>query len=108
MKDGGKPSVGRSFCMKIPLRLLLMATVLTSCYSTFVMAQTATVILANLAAGDVGEYATVEGVVAKAFTSKSGNTLLNVDGSHPNQTRTRTIQRRAPNRRTDLYQRLQF
>ena len=47
--------------MKIPLRLLLMATVLTSCCSTFVEAQTATVISANLAAGDVGEYATVEG-----------------------------------------------
>jgi hypothetical protein len=45
--------------MKIPLRLLLMATVLTSCCSTFVEAQTATVIPANLAAGHVGEYATV-------------------------------------------------
>jgi len=72
--------------MKIPLRLLLMATVLTSCCSTFVEAQTATVISANLAAGDVGEYATVEGVVAKVFTSKSGNTFLNVGGSYPNQT----------------------
>ena len=64
--------------MKILLRLLLMATVLTSCCSTFVEAQTATVISANLAAGDVGEYATVEGVVAKVFTPKSGNTFLNI------------------------------
>jgi hypothetical protein len=50
--------------MKIPLRLLLMATVLTSCCSTFVEAQTATVISANLVAGDVGEYATVEGSIS--------------------------------------------
>jgi hypothetical protein len=53
-----------------------MATVLTSCCSTFVEAQTATVIPANEAAAQVNEYATVEGVVAKVFTSKSGNTFL--------------------------------
>jgi hypothetical protein len=33
IKDGGNPSVGRSFFMKIPLRLLLIATVLTGCCS---------------------------------------------------------------------------
>ena len=44
---------------------------LTSYCSTFVEAQTATVISAYLAAGDVGEYATAEGVVAKVFTSKA-------------------------------------
>ncbi len=76
IKDGRKPSVGRSFFMKIPLRLLLMATVLNSCCSTFVNAQTATVIPANLAAGHVGEYATVEGVVAKVFTSKKRKRIL--------------------------------
>jgi DNA/RNA endonuclease YhcR with UshA esterase domain len=63
-----------------------MATVLTSCCSTFVEAQTTTVIPANLAAGHVGEIATVEGVVAKVFTSKSGNTFLNIGAAHPNQT----------------------
>jgi len=72
--------------MKTPLRLLLMATVLTSCCSTFVEAQTATVIPANLAAGHVGKYATVERVVAKVFTSKSGNTFLNIGAAYPNQT----------------------
>jgi hypothetical protein len=36
-------------------------------------AQTATIIPANEAAAHVGEYATVEGVVAKVFTSKSGS-----------------------------------
>ena len=82
--------------MKIPLRLLLMATVLTSCCSTFVEAQTATVIPANLAAGHVGEYATVEGVVAKVFTSKSGNTFLNIGGAYPNQTFTGWIPPASP------------
>src|SRR6266481_835498 len=47
--------------------------------------QTATVIPANEAAAHVGEYATVEGVVAKVFTSKSGNTFLNIGASYPNQ-----------------------
>ena len=76
----------RSFFIKIPLRLLLMATVLTSCCLTFVGAQTATVIPANLAAGHVNQYATVEGVVAKVFTSKSENTFVNIGASYPNQT----------------------
>jgi len=49
-------------------------------------AQTTTVIPANEAAAHVGEYATVEGVVAKVFTSKSGNTFLNIGASYPNQT----------------------
>jgi len=44
------------------------------------------VIPANLAASRVGEYATVEGVVAKVFTSKSGNTFLNIGATYPNQT----------------------
>jgi len=69
-----------------------MATVLTGCCSTFVEAQTATAIPANLAASHIGEYATVEGVVAKVFTSKSGNTLLNIGASYPNQTFTGWIQ----------------
>jgi hypothetical protein len=96
IKDGGKPSVGRSFFMKILLRLLLMATVLTGCCSTFVEAQTATVIPANEAAAHVGEYATVEGVVAKVFTSKSGNTFLNIGASYPNQTFTGWIPPASP------------
>src|SRR5467141_3874027 len=82
--------------MKILLRLLLMATVLTGCCSTFVEAQTATVIPANLAASHVGEYATVEGVVAKVFTSKGGNTFLNVGATYPNQTFTGWIPPASP------------
>jgi hypothetical protein len=48
-----------------------------------VHAQTTTVIPANEAAAHVGEYATVEGVVAKLFTSKAGNTFLNIGGRLP-------------------------
>src|SRR5258708_9956095 len=77
--------------MKTPLRLLLMATVLISCCSTFVEAPTATVIPANLAAGHVGKYATVERGVAKVFTSKNGKTFLNIDAAHPTQTVTLSI-----------------
>jgi hypothetical protein len=82
--------------MKIPLRLLLMATVLTSCCSTFVEAQTATVIPANLPAGHVGEYATVEGVVAKVFASKSGKHVPQYWRRYPNQTFTDWIPPASP------------
>jgi hypothetical protein len=40
----------------------------------------------NEAASHIGEYATVEGVVAKVFTNKTGNTFLNVGATYPNQT----------------------
>src|SRR5260221_11956161 len=82
--------------MKIPLRLLLMATVLTSCCSTFVEAQTATVIPATEAAAHVNQYATVEGVVAKVFTSKSGNPFVNIGATYPNQTFTGWIPPASP------------
>jgi hypothetical protein len=49
-------------------------------------AQTAIVIPANEAAAHVGQYATVEGVVARIFTSKTGNTFLNIGPAYPNQT----------------------
>jgi len=58
--------------------------------------QTATVIPANLAAAHVGEYATVEGVVAKLFTSKGGNTFLNIGAAYPNQTFTGWIPPASP------------
>jgi DNA/RNA endonuclease YhcR with UshA esterase domain len=48
--------------------------------------QTETIIPPNEAAAHVDEYATVEGVVAKVFTSKSGNTFLNIGANYPNQT----------------------
>jgi DNA/RNA endonuclease YhcR with UshA esterase domain len=73
-----------------------MATVLTSCCSTFVEAQTATVIPANEAAAHVNQGATVEGVVAKVFTSKSGNPFVNIGATYPNQTFTGWIPPASP------------
>jgi DNA/RNA endonuclease YhcR with UshA esterase domain len=59
-------------------------------------AQTTTAIPANLAAGHIGRYATVEGVVAKVFTSKNGNTFLNIGAAYPNQTFTGWIPPASP------------
>jgi DNA/RNA endonuclease YhcR with UshA esterase domain len=61
-----------------------------------VHAQTASVIPANEAAAHINEYATVEGVVAKVFTSKSGNTFLNIGATYPNQTLTGWIPSASP------------
>jgi DNA/RNA endonuclease YhcR with UshA esterase domain len=60
------------------------------------LSQAATVIPANEAAAHIGEYATVEGVVAKVFTSKSGNTFLNIGATYPNQTFTGWIPPASP------------
>src|SRR6266403_711782 len=65
-------------------------------FAEVAQAQTTTVVPANLAASHIGEYATVEGVVAKLFTSKSGNTFLNIGASYPNQTFTGWIPRASP------------
>ena len=59
-------------------------------------AQTANVIPANEAAAHVGQYSTVEGVVAKTFTSKGGNTFLNIGATYPNQTFTGWIPPASP------------
>src|ERR1700730_18649997 len=59
------------------------------CYAAFLASaqgQPAIVILANEAAAPISEWATLEGVVAKVFTSKSGNTFLNIGATYPNQT----------------------
>jgi DNA/RNA endonuclease YhcR with UshA esterase domain len=60
------------------------------------VAQTATAIPANEAAAHVNEWATVEGVVAKMFTSKTGNTFLNIGAAYPNQTFTGWIPPASP------------
>jgi DNA/RNA endonuclease YhcR with UshA esterase domain len=59
-------------------------------------AQTTTIIPANEAAAHVGEYATVEGVLAKVFTSNKGNTFLNIGAAYPNQTFTGWIPTASP------------
>ncbi len=63
-------------------------------------AEPATVIPANEAAAHIGEYATVEGVVARVFTSNKGNTFLNigVEISHTVGYRRKTRQDHGPDR----------
>jgi hypothetical protein len=95
--QGRRKALRRAFVLHvIPLRLLLMATVLTGCCSTFIEAQTATVIPANEAAAHVNEWATVEGAVAKVFTSKSGNMFVSIGAAYPNQTFTDWIPPASP------------
>jgi len=48
------------------------------------------------AAAHIGEYVTVEGVVAKVFTSKTGNKFLNIGATYPNQTFTGWIPLASP------------
>jgi hypothetical protein len=69
------------------VRLAMIAISLA--YLSVAYGQTAAVIPANEAAAHVGQNATVEGFVAKVFTSKSGNTFLNIGATYPNQTFTR-------------------
>jgi len=79
--------------MKTRSLLLLVVALLVSGIS---YAQTATVIPANEAAAHIGQYTTVEGFVAKLFTSKSGNTFLNVGAAYPGQTFTGWIPPASP------------
>src|SRR5260221_2575268 len=65
-------------------------------------AETATVIPANEAAAHVGEYPTVEGVVATVFTAKSGNTFLNIGAKYPNQSFTGWIPPESPVNKSTL------
>ena len=82
--------------MKKPILISFFCAFLVISQTIFAVAQTATVIPANEAAAHVGEYATVEGVVAKVFTSKSGNTFLNIGAAYPNQTFTDWIPPASP------------
>ncbi len=79
-----------------PFFFLILAVLFSVAPATLTRAQTAIVIPANEAAAHIGEYASVKGVVAKVFTSKSGNTFLNVGGSYPNQTFTDWIPPASP------------
>jgi DNA/RNA endonuclease YhcR with UshA esterase domain len=81
--------------MKALFRLVLLAAI-CGWGSVHIGAQTATIIPANLAAAHIGQYATVEGVVAKVFTSKTGNTFLNIGAAYPNQTFTGWIPPASP------------
>jgi hypothetical protein len=72
--------------MNALFRTALLAVAICGLELASTRGQTTTVIPANLAAGHVRQYATIEGVVAKVFTSKNGNTFLNIGAAHPNQT----------------------
>jgi hypothetical protein len=82
--------------MKHFLRYLAAFIISHSLVLSSAHAQTAIIIPANEAAAHVGQYATVEGVVAKVFTSKAGNTFLNVGATYPNQTFTGWIPPASP------------
>ena len=73
-----------------------MAVLFSGSLVPLAVAQTATIIPANEAAAHVGEYAMVEGVVAKVFTSRGGNTFLNIGAVYPNQTFTGWIPPASP------------
>jgi ABC-type Fe3+-siderophore transport system permease subunit len=67
-------------------RCLAVVIISHALFLSGVYAQTTSIIPANEATAHVNEWATVEGVVAKVFTSKSGNTFLNIGAVYPNQT----------------------
>jgi len=72
------------------------STISAAVFLSSAVAQSAAIIPANEAAAHVNEWATVEGVVAKVFTSKSGNTFLNIGATYPNQTFTGWIPPASP------------
>ena len=75
---------------------LLLAAAVYSFVICALHAQTAIVIPANEAAAHLNQWATVEGFVAKVFTSKNGNTFLNIGAAYPNQTFTGWIPNSSP------------
>jgi hypothetical protein len=58
------------------LRCIVFVFIFHAAIPAIVHAQTATIIPANEAAAHIGEYAAVQGVVAKVFTSNSGKLEL--------------------------------
>jgi DNA/RNA endonuclease YhcR with UshA esterase domain len=77
-------------------RCIALLVICRAAFLTGAQAQTVTVIPADQAAAHINEYATVEGVVANVFTSKSGNTFLNIGAAYPNQTFTGWIPPASP------------
>jgi DNA/RNA endonuclease YhcR with UshA esterase domain len=80
----------------IALRLVLILVAPLLLLVDISDAQITTVIPANEAPAHVGEYATVEGVVVKVFTSNKGNTFLNFGATYQNQTFTGWIPPASP------------
>jgi hypothetical protein len=82
--------------------LIVFLFIFHGAFLAVVHAQTTTFIPANEAAAYVGEYATIEGFVAKVFTSKSENTFLNIGAAYPNQTFTGWIPPASPVNKSPL------
>jgi len=82
--------------MKTLICAIALSLVLAASAWEAVTAQTVTVIPANETAAHVSAWATVEGVVAKVFTSKSGNTFPKIGAKYPNQTFTGWIPNASP------------
>jgi len=68
------------------IRFPILVGLLVGSLSMTALAQSLTVIPDTEAAQHVGQQVTVEGVVVKVFTSKSGNTFLNFGAPYPAQT----------------------
>jgi hypothetical protein len=71
--------------MNVPFRVLLLAVVFPGRGLFPALAQKRTVIPFTEAIEHVGQQATVEGVVAKVFTSRNGNTFLDYGAAYPNE-----------------------
>jgi hypothetical protein len=71
--------------MSAPFRAVLLTVLISGWGVIPAVTQTATVIPANEAAQHVGQHVTVEGTVAKVFTSRNGNTFLNLGAAYPNE-----------------------
>jgi hypothetical protein len=98
LRDGSLSSVPITATIRvIPVNRISIAIVFENQdLRAIANAEPATVIPANEAAAHIGEYATVEGVVARVFTSKNGNTFLNIGTAYPNQTFTGWIPNSSP------------
>jgi hypothetical protein len=66
-------------------RMVLLAAVICGWDPITARAQTTTVIPFAEAPQHVGQHVTVEGVVAKVFTSRNGNTFLDFGAAYPNE-----------------------
>ena len=72
--------------MNALFRMVLLAALISGWDPITTRAQTTPVIPFAEAPRHVGQRVTIEGVVAKVFTSKNGNTFLNFGAAYPNQT----------------------
>jgi hypothetical protein len=78
------------------LSFLALFIILPPVFLASSQAQSVTVIPANEATARINECATVEGVIAKVFTSESRKTFLDIEAAYPNQSFTGWILNYSP------------